>query len=134
MARPRFKPTAKQRERVKLCKADGWSNERIARQLGISRPTLEQYFAEEIEFGADTKRLELIEAMDAAAKKGNASAGKWLHERFDAARAAAQVDQRGETAEPQRKAGRMNKRDELQEAAAKVGGIYAVRPGPAKPH
>ncbi len=134
MARPRFKPTAKQRDRVKLCKADGWSNDRIARQLGISRPTLEQYFAEEIEFGADAKRIELIEAMDAAAKKGNASAGKWLHERFDAARAAPLTEQGEQAPQPGKKPGRVNKRDELKAAADSVGGIYAVRPGPVKPH
>jgi len=79
--RPRFKPTPKQRNRVKLLKADGWSNERIAAQIGISPDTLAIAFVEEIQFGADAKRLEIIEAMERAATKGNASTGSQRHGR-----------------------------------------------------
>ena len=60
----------------------GWSNERIAEQIlvkgkAIARNTLEDRFANELQLGAHAKRLENIEAMERAAKKGNASAGKW---------------------------------------------------------
>lgn len=83
--RPRFKPTAKQRERVKLLKADGWSNDRIAAQIGVSRNTLEAALAAELEFGADAKRMEVLENLAVASKKGNASASRLLIDRFDVA-------------------------------------------------
>jgi hypothetical protein len=86
--RPRFKPKPAQRNLVELLKAEGWSNERIAAQIGVSPDTLAVAFAAEIEAGADEKRAELLEAMWRVAKKGNAAAGKWLARRFDAARAA----------------------------------------------
>lgn len=123
--RPRYKPTKPQRDRVKLLRADGWSIERIAAQLGIAHTTLMSAFASEIEFGADAKRIELIEAMQAAAKKGNASAGKWLHDRFDLARAARQVDERALPAAP-----KLGKKELQQEAATKVGGKYAPPSAP----
>ena len=126
MGRPRFKPTKAQRDRVKLLKADGWSNERIAAQLGISRNTLEQALAAELEFGSDAKRVELLEAMEKAAKKGNASAGKWLADRYDVARAAHQVEQREEP-RPQV----LGKKEQRQEAAEKVAGKFAP-PSPPK--
>src|SRR5688572_10858360 len=91
----RFTPTKQQRDRVKRLKADGWSNDRVARLLGISRNTLETAFAAEIEFGLDLKQDELIEYADKGAKKGNATLIKWLADRRDAARAAQQVADRG---------------------------------------
>lgn len=130
--RPRFQPTAKQRERVKLLKADGWSNERIAAQIGIAHDTLAAAFKSEIEFGADAKRIELIEAMERAAKKGNASAGKWLHDRFAAAGAAQQLVNRERPAEGP-KAEKLGKREERQQAAEKVRGKFAP-PAPPKLH
>ncbi len=83
----RFKPTRAQRERVKLLKADGWSNERIAALIGVARNTLEAAFAAEIEFGADQKKAEVLEDLKAASKKGNASAARQLLDRFDTAKA-----------------------------------------------
>lgn len=131
MARPRFQPTTKQRERVKLLKADGWSNERIAVQLGIDPATLAIHFKSEIEFGADAKRIELIEAMERAAKKGNASAGKWLHDRFTTARAAEQVASRELPAEAEEpKPVKRGKKEMQAEAASKVSGKYATPAGP----
>ena len=132
--RPKFKPTAKQRDRVKLLKADGWSNERIAAQLGVDPGTLAVAFASEIEFGADAKRIEVIEAMQAAAKKGNASAGKWLHDRFATARAAEQVASREmPAAAPEPRPEKLGKKQLQKEAAGKVGGKFAV-PEPPKLH
>lgn len=129
--RPRFKPTSKQRERVKLLKAVGWSNERIAAQIGISPDTLASAFANEIQFGADAKRIENIEAMEKAAKKGNASAGKWLHEQFAAAKASEQLGAR-ETASPEVKPPKLGKKDQQQEAAGRVAGIFAPPAPPVK--
>ncbi|KAF0097829.1 MAG: hypothetical protein FD144_4778 [Rhodospirillaceae bacterium] len=83
--RPPFKPTAAQRAKVELMKAVGWSNERIAAQLKISRNTLEKAFLAELEFGADSKRLQVLENLEKASKKGNASASKQLLDQFDVA-------------------------------------------------
>ena len=133
--RPRFKPTPKQRERVKLLKADGWSNERIAAQLGVDPGTLAAAFANEIQFGADAKRLELIEAMERAAKKGNASAGKWLHDRYAAASAAHQLEERATPSEPvAAKAPAPGKKQLQNQAAKRVGGKYEAPAAPKLVH
>lgn len=83
--RPRFKPTKAQRNRVKLMKAAGWSNERIAAQIGVARNTLEKALAAELEFGADSKKLQVMENLEKASGKGNASASKQLLDMFDVA-------------------------------------------------
>lgn len=135
--RPRFQPTKAQRDRVKLLKAMGWSNERIAAQIlvkgkPIARNTLEDRFADELQFGADAKRLENLESMEKAAKKGNASAGKWLAERYDAARAAEHLATRGQPAtqptEPKEE--RLGKKEAKQQAAHQVTGKFAPPPAP----
>lgn len=132
--RPRFKPKPKQRERVKLLKADGWSNERIAAQLAISRNTLEAAFALELEFGADAKRVENLEAAEKAAKKGNASAIKWLAGRFDLARVAHQVAARESPAENEEaRSPKLGKKEQQQRDATKIAGKFAP-PEPPKVH
>ena len=80
--RPRFKPTKAHRDDVELMKASGWSNERIAAQMKISRNTLESRFADELQYGADRVRLENLKYLRAAAKAKNASAIKQLNDRL----------------------------------------------------
>lgn len=50
------------------------SHEEIAIGLGISRVTLSKYFEAELSVGAMQKRLEVLNAMHTAAKKGNVAA------------------------------------------------------------
>jgi AcrR family transcriptional regulator len=50
------------------------SHEEIALALGISRPTLYKYFAEELSVGAYQRRAEVIDAMHKAAVAGNVAA------------------------------------------------------------
>lgn len=78
---PPFKPTKAQRDDVESMKADGWSNERIALQLRISRPTLEKHFADELQYGRDKVQLENLRNLRKMAKK-NASAAKQLNDRI----------------------------------------------------
>lgn len=52
------------------------SHEEIALGLGISRPTLEKHFEQELSIGAYEKRLETLDALHRAAKKGNVAAIK----------------------------------------------------------
>lgn len=75
--RPSFRPTPRDRNRVRLLLAMGWSNARIASALEVSGPTLQKYFSVELEERAemrdrlDARRMEL--AMDQA-NAGNISA------------------------------------------------------------
>lgn len=124
--RPNFKPTTVQRERVKLLKADGWSNERIARRIGISRNTLEKVFAWELEDGADEKRADLLDMALKGAKKGNASLIKWLIDRNDKGRAQAELD-RLARAEPEAKPAeeRLGVKAQRNKAAGEITGTFA---------
>lgn len=76
--RPPFNPTPALRKDVRLMKADGWADDRIALRLGISRTTLLKHFGTELALGADIERLETLRDLKRAARKGNASAIKML--------------------------------------------------------
>lgn len=76
--RPEFEPTHRQREDVKLCKADNWSDDRIARFLGISRSTLLRHFGHELELGVDILRVQVLRDLKTAAGKGNRAAAETL--------------------------------------------------------
>ena len=125
-----FAPTKAQRDRVQRLKADAWSNERIARVLGIARNTLESAFAEELEFGVDLKQDEVLDLAEKAAKKGNATMIKWLAQRRDAARAQQQVADRGQPAEQQDRPVPKGKKEQAQDAAEGVTGKFAPPPQP----
>jgi hypothetical protein len=74
--RPAFRPTLPQREAVRLCRVDGWSENRIAHRLQISRSTLRAYFSAELNDGADTERLAALRALKRQVNKGNVAAIK----------------------------------------------------------
>lgn len=76
--RPEFEPSYRQRDEVKLAKADNWSDDRIARYLGISRGTLLKHFAEELELGTDTLRMAVLRDVKASAAKGNRAAAEMI--------------------------------------------------------
>lgn len=74
--RPEFEPTWRMREDVKLCKADNWSDDRIARLLGVSRNTLLKYFAPELDQGADLVRIQVLRDLKMASGKGSRPAAE----------------------------------------------------------
>jgi hypothetical protein len=76
MGRPAFAPTAAMRKRVAIAAGGGMSHEEIALGLGLARNTLEKYFERELSIGAYEKRLEVLQAMQQAAKRGNVAAQK----------------------------------------------------------
>lgn len=78
MARPTFKATAALRHDVRLMKADGWSDDRIAGQLGISRSTLLKHFAVDLEYGSDRVRRQALKDLAKASKRGNVAGAKAL--------------------------------------------------------
>ncbi|MEP6503259.1 MAG: hypothetical protein ABJD97_08020 [Betaproteobacteria bacterium] len=74
--RPAFKATIQQRNAVAIAAGAGMAHEAIALALGINRETLNRHFKLELSTGASAKRLEVMRALYAAAKKGNVAAAK----------------------------------------------------------
>lgn len=79
--RPRFEATEKDRNKIKLLLAVGWSGQRIANAIGVSLATLKRYFRAELKVRdvvrdqLEARRLEI--AYDAAAT-GNVGAMRQL--------------------------------------------------------
>jgi hypothetical protein len=74
--RPEFEATAALKRKVANAAGGGMSHEEIALGLGISRKTLEKHFDHELSVGAYAKRLEVLDAMQRTAKRGNVAAQK----------------------------------------------------------
>lgn len=60
----------------------------VAAVIGVSRPTLRLYFAEELDHGRARKKAEVISLLYKTARKGNVSAQKKLNELIGIAEAA----------------------------------------------
>lgn len=69
-----FQPTPAQRRRVSIAAGGGMSRRDIALGLGISVKVLTTHFRAELTAGALQRRIEVLDAMHSAAKKGNVSA------------------------------------------------------------
>jgi transposase len=69
-----FEPTDPDREKVRVCKAGGMSNEAIATALGIAVHTLTKHFSADIELGAAKVTAEILMARYNSAKAGNVAA------------------------------------------------------------
>ena len=78
--RPEFEPTQRQREDVRLWAADDWSEERMAQQLGIARETLRKHFADEIQYGADRIRTQVLRDLERSSRAGRVGASAKLLE------------------------------------------------------
>lgn len=76
MGRPPFQPTDEMRRTVSIAAGGGQTHEEIALALGIDRKTLEKHFEAELSTHAYQRRMEVLEAMHAAALKGNVAAQK----------------------------------------------------------
>lgn len=74
--RPPFKPTAAQRRQVSIAAAGGMRVADMALALGISDVTLRKYFEVELSQGAACRRMEVLAALYAAAKRGSSAAAK----------------------------------------------------------
>lgn len=74
--RPAFQATAAMRRKVEIAAGGGMRHEDIALALGICRDTLEKHFQKELSAGANSRRLEVLNALFMSAKKGSSSAAK----------------------------------------------------------
>lgn len=72
-----FTPTKAQREDVAIARGGGMHPNDIALALGISVPTLNKYFKEEMTVGAGRQRLEVIKSIRKKARGGNVSAARF---------------------------------------------------------
>src|SRR4051812_15159870 len=83
--RPSHKPTAGHRDTVQTLAAAGVFQARIAEALQITWPTLRKHYADELANGRARKQMEILTALDKAAKAGSVSAMKHLAKRFERA-------------------------------------------------
>lgn len=74
--RPAFTPTAAQRQRVSISAGAGMKHGDIALALQIHVDTLRKYFEAELSVGAQQRRMEVLNGLFQAAKKGSSSAAK----------------------------------------------------------
>jgi AraC-like DNA-binding protein len=86
--RKRYEPSDRDRKRVALLLADNQRKDLIARLMGVSLPTFEKAFADEIEMASISLVAANLERLEKAASAGKVAAMKHLQDRLDNAAAA----------------------------------------------
>jgi AraC-like DNA-binding protein len=126
--RPGFEKTPQNQEVVQVLKAAGWSNERIARHLGIDPKTLRKHFSRELSLAADASEAEALLTIFRRMKDGNVSAARQVMTLAEKGRAAPpEPKQQGaETAAPDAEAAadKLGKKERLNEAAKTPSGDW----------
>lgn len=122
--RPEFAPTDDDREKVRVLKAGGMSNEAIAEAIGISEPTLRKHFPSELDRGGAKVTADLLMARYRSAMGGNVSAQTKMLELVDASSPGAKVKAREVAAV------KLGKKEVQQQAAENVAGKFAPPSGP----
>jgi hypothetical protein len=74
--RPAHKPTPAMRRQVSVAAGGGMRHQDIAIALGIDRDTLAKHYQAELTVVATMRRMEVLQALHIAAKKGSSSAAK----------------------------------------------------------
>lgn len=112
-------------------------HEDIATALGISDDTLRKYYAAELSAGALTRRMEVLEGLHAAAKRGSSSAARAYLEHSPEFHVPPQPAEPAPPAEPKPvRVPALGKKEQAQADAvsAHVGTDWAdLLPGPATP-
>lgn len=125
------------RKRVEEMRSCQMSQEQIAKALGITRPTLEKHFKEEISIGAAVRRAEVIGLLYKQARKGNIAAIKHLEQMTKVQIAVEAADERANGGEApaaavastrMQKTGKKEQR--LESAQAAAVGRFAPPPPP----
>lgn len=122
--RKEYQPTDDEREKVRVLKAGGMTNEAISEAIGISEPTLRKHFGSELDRGGAKVRADLLMARYRSAMGGNVSAQTKMLELVGASAAVAKIKER-EAKEP-----KLGKKEQQQVAAENVAGKFAPPPGP----
>ncbi len=123
--RPEFAPTDEDREKVRVLKAGGMTNEAIAEVIGVSEPTLRKHFSYELDIATAKVRADLLMARYRAAMGGNVQAQNKMIEQVSANAA-----QRKIAAEKEEKKPKLGKKEEQKLAAENVEGAFAPPAGP----
>ena len=128
-----YAPTEEDREKVRVLKAGGMSDDAVATALGISAPTLRKHFSYELDVGTAKTRAELLLALHRSAMGGNVAAQKKALELVTAAAAGDAIRGR-ETPSAASSGGsrvpKLGKKEEQQQAAENVEGKFAPPSGP----
>lgn len=119
--RPEYAATVEEREKVRVLKAGGMSNEAIAEAIGISEPTLRKHFLSELDRGSAKVRADLLMARYRSAMGGNVAAQNKMIEQVAASQA-----QEKRSPKPEK----MGKKQEQKVAAQNVGGRFAPPTAP----
>lgn len=139
--RPAFRTSFELRDKVEKLISAGMKSREIAYALNISEPTLMKHFERELATGAAKKRAEAILLLWDSASDGNVAAQKKIIEMssISAADAAMRALAAGEfeggsgsgaPAMPPQKPAKLGKKEQVQQAADNVGGIYEVPAAP----
>lgn len=123
--RPEFAPTDEDREKVRVLKAGGMTNEAIAEVIGVSEPTLRKHFSYELDIATAKVRADLLMARYRAAMGGNVQAQNKMIEQVSANAAQRKVSPEKEEKKP-----KLGKKEELKLAAENVEGAFAPPAGP----
>ncbi|MBS4019549.1 MAG: IS1 family transposase [Dechloromonas sp.] len=123
--RPAFKPTPAIRRKVEQCVFGGMPKTEIAAGLGIDENTLRKHFEHELHIGLSRRRVEVLDLLFSAARKGNVTAQKKLEEMGARAAAEANFHDRPEN-EPRQadavsKAPKLGKKESQQIEAENAG-------------
>lgn len=129
-----YSPSDDEREKVRVLKAGGMTNDAIATAICITTPTLTKHFPIEIDCGTAKVRAELLMARYRAAIGGNVSAQTKMLELVGASAAEEALKGRevaagGVAASPAR-AQKLGKKEAQQQAAESVEGKFAPPSGP----
>ena len=127
--RREHEPTDEEREKVRVLRAGGMTQEAIAEAIGLSAPTLAKHFASELDRGTAKVRADLLMARYRSAMGGNVSAQTKMLELVGASAAGDRLKER-ET--PPVKPARLGKKEMQQQAAEEVavGAKFASPSGP----
>lgn len=129
-----YKPSDEEREKVRVLKAGGMTNEAIATAIGLTIPTLTKHFSVELDCGTAKVRADLLMARYRSAMGGNVSAQTKMLELVGASAAGDKLKEREgasvASAASQARAPKLGKKEVQQQAAENVEGKFAPPSGP----
>lgn len=130
--RPEHVATARNRQKVDLLFAVGYDVKEVAQAMGISQPTLRKHYFSSVEKRDSADRrveAELLVELIGQVKDGKTGAATELFKRLDRGRLD-KMAARHRAPEP--KAAKKGKKEEAQEKAAAVAGVFSAPEPPSQ--